>query len=587
MYTEGKSNELNKGELFMSIPRTEHPNPQLERKNWINLNGKWQFEIDQAESGRQRGLIEADLLNSAILVPFCPESALSGIGNTDFLRCVWYKRSVTLSAEQVQANHRLFLHIGASDYFTEIWVNGKPAGTHKGGYASFAMDITSAVVAGENFITICVSDDTRNPLQPRGKQSESYASAGCDYTRTTGIWQTVWLEIVPSHYIRSIKLYPDSQNNTLTVMASLCGSGDFSAEAFYGGKPVGKAEKSSCLNAAALCISLSESHLWELGKGRLYDLTLRFGEDEVHSYFGLRNVGMEGMRFKLNGKSVFQRLVLDQGFYRDGIYTAPSEEDLIQDIRISMAAGFNGARLHQKVFEPRFLYHCDRLGYMVWGEYGSWGLNHSDANALSAVLPEWMEVLERDFNHPALIGWCPFNETWDWGEQCARQNNNLLRIVYQVTKSFDSTRPCIDTSGNFHVVTDIFDVHDYDHDGSALRSRYQKLQNGELEDRFSQRQHYNGEPVFISEYGGIGLNNGKNSWSYGNAEKSEEEFLERYRSLTESLLENPCLFGFCYTQLYDIEQEQNGLYTYDRVPKVNMDSIRSINSQKAAIEDEQ
>ena len=337
-----------------------------------------------------------------------------------------------------------------------------------------------------------------------------------------------------------------------------------------------------------LTLPLSELYLWEAGRGRLYDLKLSFGEDRVDSYFGMRELLLDGERFLINGKPVFQRLVLDQGFYPDGIYTAPSDEALQQDIRLSMEAGFNGARLHQKIFEERFLYHCDRMGYLVWGEQANWGLDYSRPDGLKCFLPEWMEALDRDFNHPAIVGWCPFNETWDYAGR--RQDNDLLATVYRMTKLFDTTRPCIDTSGNFHVVTDIYDMHDYEQDPAVFASFYENFaKGGPLKDRMADRQTpVPGIPVFISEYGGIKWDvEGRlgNSWGYGDGPKTEEEYIARYKGLTDVLLDNPHMFGFCYTQLYDVEQEVNGLYTYDRKPKMDIAIFRQINSRKAAIEE--
>lgn len=427
----------------------------------------------------------------------------------------------------------------------------------------------------------------RNPLVPRGKQSERLHSHDCDYTRTTGIWQTVWVEFVPESYIKSIKLFPNPTDSSVAFSCELCGSGELGIDVLYGGKIVGICDCQSSAGCVSGEIKLLEKHLWEVGCGRLYDLVITFGGDSVKSYFGLRDIRLDGFKYLINGKSVFQRLVLDQGFYRDGIYTAPDESDLIKDIEISLAAGFNGARLHQKVFEQRFLYHCDRMGYLVWGEYPNWGLDYSAPDAIYGILPEWCEEVERDFNHPSIIGWCPFNETWDYDGR--QQRDELLETVYKITKQLDSTRPCIDTSGNFHVMSDIFDVHDYEQDPKIFKENYDKLvSDGTLFDRHDSRQKYAGEPTFVSEYGGIKWVVGEqdeNAWGYGNAPRTENEFIERYRGLTEALLGNELMFGFCYTQLYDIEQEQNGLYTYDREPKFDMTVFHGINSAKAAIEE--
>lgn len=568
----------------MTIPRSEHPDPQFQRKDWLNLNGEWDFEFDFGNSGLRAGVLEKDEWSRKINVPFCPESKLSGIEYTDFIAAVWYRKSVTVTEAQLEG--RVLIHFGAVDYETYLYVNGEEAGYHKGGYTSFTFDITEFLTAGENVIAVNARDDVRDPLVPRGKQSELYNSHGCDYTRTTGIWQTVWLEFVPKAYVKSFKLFPDTVNATLGVSAVVEGEGAFKAEAFYDGRLVGSFEKAAA-GFVSGDIKLSETHLWEVGCGRLYDLKITFGGDEISSYFGLRDIRIDGYKVLINGKSVFQRLVLDQGFYADGIYTAPSDEALEKDIRLSLAVGFNGARLHQKVFEPRFLYHCDRLGYIVWGEFGNWGLDYSRDGALEAMLPQWCESVARDFNHPAIVGWCPFNETWD--RDGRKQNDELLRIVYRVTKQLDETRPCIDTSGNFHVETDIFDVHDYEQKVEIFKGNYDRLMTeGVLFERFPDRQEYDGKkPAFVSEYGGIqwSLGSRGDAWGYGNAPKSEQEFIDRYKGLTDALLDNERMFGFCYTQLYDIEQEQNGLYYYDRSPKFDPELFRRINSRKAAIED--
>ncbi|UVI28888.1 glycoside hydrolase family 2 protein [Paenibacillus spongiae] len=583
-----------------SIPRPEYPRPQFVRDKWLNLNGAWQFEIDHGRSGKDRGLHTEDAsMGQSIIVPFCPESALSGIGNTDFMDAVWYRRTIDIPADW--AGERVLLHFGAVDYHAEVWVNGKSFGTHRGGYTAFTFDITDALQAGSNTVTVYAEDDLRSGLQPRGKQSGLYHSHGCDYTRTTGIWQTVWLECVPQSYISSFKIFPDPENECVHLEAKLNGQTkglQLVCEASYKGRPAGSAAVRLGAMSARVTIPVSEVHLWQVGAPELYDLKLQLvsteggqAVDTAMSYFGLRSVQLDGMAFRINGKSVFQRLVLDQGFYPDGIYTAPTDEALKRDIELSLEVGFNGARLHEKMFEPRFLYWADQLGYIVWGEHANWGLNISNAQGLAQFLPEWIEGVERDFNHPSLIGWCPFNETWDDGRTGSRQDNEVLRIVYETTKAIDPTRPVIDTSGNFHVITDIFDVHDYDQNPETFKARYESLRTGEGEVNasFPNRQKYTeGLPYFVSEYGGIWWNPGQTdgkAWGYGNRPTSEEEFIARYDGLTTALLEHPKMFGFCYTQLYDIEQEVNGLYTYDRKPKFDPAIIRAINTKRAAIED--
>ena len=564
------------------IYRQEHPNPQFMRDQWTCLNGLWQFEIDHGNSGEERKLYDGQQDYSMVInVPFCPESKLSGVTYTDFMNSVWYRRGIIVTAQQLQG--RVLLHFGAVDYEATVYVNGNRCGSHRGGYVSFHMDITDHLQEGENTLVVHAVDDTKNLLIPSGKQSSRYESHGCFYTRTTGIWQTVWLEYVPQTHIRSVKYDPDIESGMLHITAELVGGAELCASASYEGKPMGCASVCSHGGVAKLSLKLSEIHLWEVGNGRLYDLELTYGQDRVHSYFGMRSVRLDGYRFLINEKSVFQRLILDQGFYPDGIYTAPDDKELIADIQRSMDMGFNGARLHEKVFEKRFLYHCDRMGYIVWGEYPNWGLDHSNVQSVYNVLPEWLEELHRDYNHPSIVGWCPFNETWD--TEGRKQFDELLSLVYKTTKAVDPVRPCIDTSGNFHVLTDIFDVHNYAQDPEALAKAYDGLPEG-IQDRHECRQKYQkGQPIFVSEYGGIAWSDDPAGWGYGNAPATKEEFMERFCGLTDTLLNNPYMFGFCYTQLTDVEQEQNGLYTYGREPKFDPAQISKIVSRKAAIED--
>ncbi|MGE5557222.1 MAG: glycoside hydrolase family 2 protein [Bacillota bacterium] len=574
-------------------PRPEYPRPRMVREDWVNLNGTWQFEIDQGKSGRARDL-HFNNLSGRIVVPFCPESKLSGIGHKDFMNAVWYRREFEIPA--AWKGRRILLHFGAVDYEAEVWINGLPAGRHRGGYTPFSLEITGLIKPGMNILTVCAEDDNRSGLQPCGKQSTQYPSQGCCYTRTTGIWQTVWLEAVGETFAASFKIIPDPANRHFYIETALdgpLGNLALSIKAYFKGKPVGEYAGAVSGRRTASILQLSETHLWFPGSPNLYDLEFilkRNGEviDKTTGYAGLRSITWDGKAVSINGKPVFQRLVLDQGYYPDGIYTAPSDEALKNDILLAMGMGFNGARLHEKIFEPRYLYWADKLGFMAWGEYANWGLNITGPMGLERFLPEWLEALQRDCGHPCVIGWCPFNETWDDRATGAKQDDEVLRLIYQVTKALDPTRPVIDTSGAFHVATDIFDVHDYEQDPEVFAERYGKLASGEeIFTWMPHRQKYEGQPYMVSEYGGIWWNPGQKdekSWGYGNRPQSEAEFLKRYEGLTRVLLANPKICGFCYTQLYDVEQEVNGLYTYDRKPKFDPAVIRAINQSKAAME---
>ena len=570
-------------------PRSEYPRPQFARKNWLSLNGEWQFEIDNGDSGRQRGLVNKEKLDGTIIVPFCPESRLSGVVNKDFMKAVWYRRTFRLPARA--EGKRVFINFDAVDYACEVWINGKSVGTHRGGYVGFQLEITKVVNPGDNTVVLCARDDQRSGRQPFGKQCDQYLSVGCSYTRTTGIWQSVWLEWTDSARVSGLRLTPDGINGTLLIQAELDGDTKgmtLKAEASFDGEYEAEVEADADGKQVSMLLLLEEPKLWNVGEGNLYDLKLALQKDgaavdTVTSYFGLRTISFDGKKFLINGKSVFQRLILDQGFYPDGIYTAPSDEELKNDILRSMAMGFNGARLHQKVFEPRFLYWADKLGYLVWGEMASWGIDPAAEPTMGIFIGEWLQILKRDYNHPAIVGWCPWNETWGESNFGVREAN--MRMSYEVTKAFDPTRPCIDTSGGTHVATDIFDTHDYCQEPDFFAKRYAP---GEpFFDRLEPQQHYDGvSPMFISEYGGIGWNPDGEGWGYGSGPKTEEEFIARYKGLTEVLLRNPEHMGFCYTQLTDIEQERNGLYYYDRTPKFPPEVIHDITAAKAAIEEE-
>ena len=562
--------------------RSECPNPQFSRDGIVVLNGKWKFS--------SRYVPEATEIN----VPFAPESELSGICHKGFIPECEYSRSFSVS--KPSEHERLFLHFGAVNYEARVYINGACVGEHRGGYTPFAFDISGFVTDGENEITVKVRNDVRANV-PTGKQSEAEASHGCFYSRVTGIWQPAWLEKTPKDYIKSIRFFPNPEASKVEAEVVCEGEGNVGIEVRYDGKLVGHADGYVCFRKK-FTIGLSEKHLWELGAGRLYDVTVRYGDDKVESYFGLRDARYDGMKFLLNGKSVFQRLVLDQGYYPDGLYTARDDESMKRDIRIGMKLGFNGARLHQKVFDPRYLYHCDKAGYMVWGEFPSWGVEYYDLAAFGAVAGEWVAAMERDFNHPSIITWCPLNETWEsLVDKRKIRDVRFVDAIYALTKAIDPTRPCVDVSGGYHGhETDLYDIHDYN-DGETLRINTEAIDKRDEiitphvyappEAEENDLRYPAGKPINVSEYGGVAYCAAKNGgWGYRSCE-GENDFVDEYVRQTKKLLSTEKLSGFCYTQLYDVEQEQNGLYTYDRKPKFSEEAERRIaacNETPAAIE---
>ena len=579
------------------IPRPEYPRPQFVRDTWMNLNGQWEFLFDFGNSGIDRQLWNEAALTDAmadspmptsITVPFCPESRLSGIGYTDWIAAVWYRRRFLLN--EAQTAGRVLLHFGAVDYHCVIWINGEKAGEHTGGYASFALDITALAHPGENTVVVYAEDNNRSGIQPCGKQARLYNSNGCDYTRTTGIWQTVWLEFTPKEALTQIRITPDTATAKAIIDVETVGGHSIQAVAYYNEKEVGHADVALTGNRAHLELKLSELHLWDAGQPELYDLTVSLDTgDTVRSYFGMRSVALSDKALLLNGRPVFMRTVLDQGFNPDGIYTAPSDDFLRRDIELSMALGMNGARLHQRVFEERFLYWADHLGYLVWGEYAN-TCTLADGRGIGYFLPEWMETVRRDYSHPSIIGWAPQNESY-WTGAVAPI---CQKVFYDVTKEMDRTRPVIDASGGVHFETDMYDVHDYEQDPAVLKERFDKMLDdpafvpNPIHQEQLKQNVYKGQPVWVSEYGGTFWNPDEpGGWGYGKTPESEQAFLERFSGLTRVLMQNPRICGFCYTQLTDIEQEQNGLYKYDRSRKFSdriYDEIRRVITQTAAIE---
>ncbi len=581
-----------------SIPRSEYPRPQFMRGNdsWINLNGEWEFELDLSNSGKDRRLEKADHLSSKITVPYVPESELSGVCYTDFIISAWYKRSFSLTKEQLEG--RVLLHFGAVDDTATVWVNGEAAGSHRGGYTPFTLDITALVNEGENVVTVHAKDDVRDPLQPTGKQSHKYENHGCFYTRSTGIWQTVWLEFVPKTYVKNVKIIPDVANEKVDITVVFDGHENVKslrAAAAFDGDEVAAKEVSVTGKSVTFSLDIKDPVLWDIGQGNLYDLCLTAGDDMLCCYFGMRSIAVDGYKVYLNGRIVFQRLVLDQGYFEKGIYTAESEEDFERDIKLSQSAGFNGARMHMKVFEPGFIACADRLGYILWGEFPNWGLDPERDGAFDRMAPAWREEIERDISSPAIIGWCPLNEYW------TNRDRELLAALYYMTKDLDPSRPAIDISGFMHgPVTDIYDVHDYEQNVEEFRRHYDPLVTGEGDVFINYPEHEAPRdpeiPYFVSEFGGTfwdpsgeerapGVQAGTDAWGYGDAPDSREAFYSRFEGLVSALLDNPRICGFCYTQFTDVMQEQNGLFRFDRTPKFDVERLRATVSRRAAIED--
>ena len=572
------------------LPRPEHPRPQFVREEWINLNGEWSYTFDFGESGMDPGreLFKSTGFEDRILVPFCPESALSGVGYKDFIPAMWYHRTITLP--DAWGGKRIILHFGAVDYECEVFVDGASVGTHFGGSVSFAFDISPCVRPGaEHHLVVRVRDIVRGANQPAGKQSPWFKSKGCHYTRTTGIWQTVWLEAMDPCGLRSVHVLPDLEGACFTVVPAYYAVRTglrLMARAEADGRVFAEADVTAA-GGAAVVLHLNKARPWCPENPFLYDIVLRVVDadgttiDEVRSYAGLRKVHIEGNRVFLNNQPLYQRLVLDQGFYPDGIWTAPSDEALKNDIILSMKAGFNGARLHQKVFEERFHYWADRLGYLTWGESASWGCDYNTIEAARNFVGEWREIVVRDRNHPSIIAWTPWNESARYTDP--KQHRRLHVETYNICKDLDPTRPVNDASGYIHHITDLWTVHNYDQDPGKFREILAPDPEKGVWRNIPQHEvAYGGQPYLIDEYGGIKWISSEkqrfadNSWGYGDAPQTLEEFYLRLEGLTNVILGLKHIGGYCYTQLTDVEQEQNGVYNYDRTTKFDMKRIAAL-----------
>ena len=581
--------------------RAEYPRPSWRRDEWLNLNGEWQFAID-AKAERS---IDDVSFDRVINVPFCPESTLSGIGNTDFMEVVWYRKEVTLPEQWL--GRRGLLHFQAVDYDATVWIDGVEAATHRGCFAPFSVDL--GFVKKRPYTIVLRAQTLRDRNRPRGKQSELKENHHCCYTRTSGIWQTVWLEPLSDVYMKRPRITPVAEGFAAEVPLT-ANRKDWKVRACVKsqGNVVCCAETAAD-SAFTPCLMLTipeqDRHLWSPESPFLYDIEFELVDaagalqDKAYSYGGLRYITIDGVKLLLNGKPMYQRLVLDQGYYPDGIWTAPSEEALVNDIKMSMALGFNGARLHQKVFEERFLYHADRLGYMVWGEFGDWGVDWHQTNqpdvglyqpAVSMV-GQWLEVLGRDYSHPSIVGWCGLNETHTRnvnGIKTLDVVRDLTKAMFLAAKNSDRTRPVLDVSGYIHTMTeaDIFDTHDYGQP-DEVTAHLQSYEPPCICDTYSERDHsvpWMGQPFFISEIGGIGWGAKAGDFSYGSNPKTEAEFLDRFTRLIAAIKADNRVFGYCYTQLTDIYQETNGLYYFDRRPKFDVAAIRAAQLSPAAYE---
>lgn len=590
------------------VLRSEYPRPNLVRQDWQTLNGKWELAFDDEDQGKTLGWHEGqESLPMEITVPFPYQSELSGIGRDEIHNVIWYRRQFRVPDSW--EGKRIFLHFGAVDYESEVWVNGVLLGFNRGGFVPFKFDATKALRIGEDNVVVVRVVDTESIDQPRGKQSAKLENWGCWYTRVTGIWQSVWLEPVDEYHIEGITLTTDIDAGQLRVVCDLSGFKEnlsLTVKVRDGDEEV--ATKTQAVESATprwvdegvipnadLTIDVPNAKLWSPESPHLYDLTITLSSDGVEvdridTYFGMREISVVDGRVHLNGKPYYHRMVLDQGYWTDGIYTPKDVDAFEVDVQAIKDMGFNGVRKHQKIEDPYFYYYCDRIGLLVWEEMPSpYGFGFEATRTLA---DEWSRAMRRDINHPSIVAWVPVNESWGFdplnttGPERIRAAS-LLKSLYHLTKSLDPTRLCIGNDGWQHAETDIVTIHEYTQDADDLAQRYQAFEKDPYANTFTHnrvillpelpRSRYEELPVMITEFGGCKVaSEGKEGWGYGEAVADYDEMVDRIASLVDAIKAQERVCGYCYTQLTDVQQEVNGLMTPDRRFKVAPERFREI-----------
>lgn len=588
--------------------RNEYPRPQLVRKSWMNLNGEWLFSFDDEQQGiAEKWYSDDKYFHQTINVPFVYQSKESGIEDRTPHDVVWYRKTLDI---EIEANEAIILHFGAVDYESDIYVNNQHVFHHIGGHTAFEIDITDFINKnGQQSIAIRACDPHYDESIPRGKQFWEDESSGIWYTNSTGIWQTVWLEKVNKQYIKNLKMTPNLDKGKIeieTVISELDSDIELEYLISFKGQKIARGVVDVLTNRLIFEVELyhdkifrtnyhGEGWSWTPEVPNLFDLELKLIKqskqiDQIESYFGMRKVHTENGMIYLNNKPYYQKLVLDQGYWPTGLLTAPTDEDFIKDIELSKEMGFNGCRKHQKMEDPRFLYWADKLGFIVWGECAAPPVYTTDS--VERLMIEWTDILKRDYNHPCIITWVPINESWGVPNiSFDRQQQHFSQTMYHYIHSLDTTRLVISNDGWAATDTDVLALHNYNHGQEnelakadyfkeTLSTREKLVKNistpwPTLANGFD----YKNQPILLTEFGGIGFDvSGQPGWGYTSVDNADQ-FVKDYKRIMDAVYASKGLWGYCYTQIVDVEQEINGLLTYDRQPKCELSKIREINDQ--------
>lgn len=584
---------------YREKPRGEYPRPDFERKLWKSLNGQWQFGFDDEEVGEvEEWFIDREFAQ-LIEVPFCYQSIKSGIHDESYHPCLWYKKTFDLQSQESYRGKEIILHFGAVDYITKVWVNGKLAGGNRGGYNHFKMNITPHMKEGQNIIVVKVVD-RQDCRQPRGKQSWVNSPDRCWYTASSGIWQSVWLEVVDKVHMEKVQFTPDIDTSTIGYQITISNHNKpvrLEMDIVYKGQKqlvystliLGGVNKGT-LNLKEIDF-VDEVHYWTPETPNLYDVKLRLVAedkvlDEVSTYFGMRKIHVRHGQILLNNKPYYQKLILDQGYWPDTLLTPPDDEAIKADILLAKEMGFNGIRKHQKIEDPRFYYWADRLGMLIWGEVPS--AYDFGWDEINNIIDDSRRFIERDYNHPCIVTWVPLNESWGVRNiVSSTQQQHFASTLYHLFKAMDPTRLVNSNDGWEQISeTDICGIHDYTASGEEVEFTYrdkEELLKGAAERRliYADNHTYKGQPILVTEYGGIAFaSRNEETWGYYGSVSSQEEFILRFSNITKAVQGIPYVNGYCYTQLTDVFQEANGLLTMDRQPKVDPEIIANINKNK-------
>ncbi|MFT7687722.1 MAG: beta-galactosidase/beta-glucuronidase [Candidatus Azotimanducaceae bacterium] len=570
------------------VPRPEYPRPILSRKAWQNLNGDWHYAEDPDDRGLTDRWYLEHVYNQVIVVPFPIESEASGVHNLSPVKIHWYEREFRLPADW---NDHVLLHIGAVDHLAIIFINGFEVGRHRGGYTPINLDVTHALTEGSNRLTIRVEDDI-SWTQARGKQAGT-TKWPIDYDTVTGIWQTVWIEPVTPLHIEAIHSAFDLAGSYLTVYveANKQNDGYASISVLKDGKVVSTASKDFGRRAEAkLVLDFPDPELWSPKSPFLYEILITITDpkgkvDAAISYTGLREINSSSGNLQLNGEPLYIRGILDQGYFPGGWYTPLDDETIRRDVELTLKLGFNCVRKHQKIEDPRYLYWADQLGLLVWEEMPSGRVFSTEL--VTSLTSEWLEVMRRDRQHPCIIAWVPFNESWGiWNQTTRPEQRAFVDGIVGLTKALDQTRWVVGNDGWEYSSGDLWTLHIYEGESISLSERLGSViadpespinSGGKVGALLG--ADVSGKPILLTECGGIGYSPEDLSgeeFSYGDIPTTLPELELRFRGVANTIAPIDALQGFVWTQLTDVQQEFNGVLYFDRSPKLPIALIREV-----------